>query len=98
MMGIPASVLQGDRSALVARGPSYHHTNSHPGGNHSSSNETRPKSGRPWCDHCNKPDHVRDNCWKIHGKPADWKPKRATTSSESRGNFVAATNSPQGEV
>ena len=28
---------------------------------------------RIWCDFCNKPRHTRDNCWKIHGKPANWK-------------------------
>ena len=28
---------------------------------------------RVWCDHCNKPRHTRDTCWKIHGKPTNWK-------------------------
>ncbi|XP_028791520.1 uncharacterized protein LOC114747369 [Neltuma alba] len=27
------------------------------------------------CDHCNKNGHTRDTCWKIHGKPANWKPR-----------------------
>uniref|UniRef100_A0A2N9GQ49 Reverse transcriptase Ty1/copia-type domain-containing protein n=1 Tax=Fagus sylvatica TaxID=28930 RepID=A0A2N9GQ49_FAGSY len=26
-----------------------------------------------WCDYCNKPRHTRETCWKIHGKPANWK-------------------------
>ena len=26
-----------------------------------------------WCDHCNRPLHTREICWKIHGKPANWK-------------------------
>ncbi|RVW29625.1 hypothetical protein CK203_100964 [Vitis vinifera] len=30
---------------------------------------------RVWCDFCNKPRHIRENCWKIHGKPANWKGK-----------------------
>ena len=30
---------------------------------------------RIWCDFCNKPCHTRENCWKIHGKPANWKGK-----------------------
>eukprot|EP00257_Ricinus_communis_P028206 XP_025015620.1 uncharacterized protein LOC112536923 [Ricinus communis] len=30
---------------------------------------------RVWCDHCNKPKHTRENCWKLHGKPANWKGK-----------------------
>ncbi|KAL6343068.1 hypothetical protein AAG906_017880 [Vitis piasezkii] len=24
-----------------------------------------------WCNHCQKPRHTRDNCWKIHGRPAN---------------------------
>ncbi|KAJ9697393.1 hypothetical protein PVL29_009284 [Vitis rotundifolia] len=30
---------------------------------------------RVWCDFCSKPRHTRENCWKIHGKPANWKGK-----------------------
>ncbi|RVW16064.1 hypothetical protein CK203_022478 [Vitis vinifera] len=30
---------------------------------------------RVWCDFCNKPRYTRENCWKIHGKPANWKGK-----------------------
>ncbi|RVW88529.1 hypothetical protein CK203_032984 [Vitis vinifera] len=30
---------------------------------------------RVWCDFCNKPRHTRENYWKIHGKPANWKGK-----------------------
>src|ERR1044072_6853114 len=26
-----------------------------------------------WCDHCNKPHHTQETCWKIHGKPAHLK-------------------------
>ena len=36
----------------------------------------QPKSGdrpRVWCDYCNKPRHTRENCWKLHGKPAHLK-------------------------
>ena len=28
-----------------------------------------------WCDHCKRPNHTKENCWKIHGKPANWKPQ-----------------------
>ena len=24
-----------------------------------------------WCNHCQKPRHTRDSCWKIHGRPAN---------------------------
>ncbi|PWN33506.1 uncharacterized protein FA14DRAFT_62869 [Meira miltonrushii] len=30
---------------------------------------TNTQSKRPWCDHCNKPGHRKDKCWKLHGKP-----------------------------
>ncbi|KAF7814569.1 Retrovirus-related Pol polyprotein from transposon RE1 [Senna tora] len=31
------------------------------------------KKGRPWCDHCHRTGHIKDKCWKLHGKPSDWK-------------------------
>ncbi|KAF7821841.1 Retrovirus-related Pol polyprotein from transposon TNT 1-94 [Senna tora] len=31
------------------------------------------KKGRPWCDHCHLTGHIKDKCWKLHGKPSDWK-------------------------
>lgn len=50
---------------------------------HTSSQGNRPrKGGRLWCDHCKKTGHFRETCWKIHGKPADWKPR-------PRANIVA---------
>jgi len=36
------------------------------------SNKTHDKP-RVWYDHCNKPRHTRETCWKVHGKPANWK-------------------------
>ena len=45
--------------------------------------DNRLRRGRPWCDHCKKPGHIKEKCWKLHGKPADWKP-----THESRGNMV----------
>jgi hypothetical protein len=30
---------------------------------------------KPWCEHCKKPWHTKETCWKLHGKPANWKPK-----------------------
>ncbi|PON98873.1 LOW QUALITY PROTEIN: hypothetical protein TorRG33x02_054880 [Trema orientale] len=32
----------------------------------------------PWCDHCQRPGHTKEICWKLHGKPANWKPRRQT--------------------
>ncbi|XP_073025759.1 uncharacterized protein [Primulina eburnea] len=34
------------------------------------------KQSRLWCPKCRKSTHTLDTCWKIHGKPADWKPAR----------------------
>ncbi|KAL5747461.1 hypothetical protein ACOSQ2_024758 [Xanthoceras sorbifolium] len=39
---------------------------------------------RAWCDFCNRPRHTRETCWKLHGKPANWKssrPSRAVASA-----------------
>ena len=54
-------------SALVATG----------GGYNKAAAFQRKLDERPWvwCDFCNKPRHTRENCWKIHGKPANWKGK-----------------------
>ncbi|CAL5404270.1 unnamed protein product [Camellia sinensis] len=61
-------------------------------------NRQKNKGGRPWCDHCRKPGHSRETCWKIHGKPADWKP-RQPLEKEGRGNHVGTNErSPQPEA
>ncbi|RVW45092.1 Retrovirus-related Pol polyprotein from transposon TNT 1-94 [Vitis vinifera] len=45
-----------------------------------------------------KPGHSRETCWKIHGKPVDWKP-RQPLEKEGRGNHVATDEqSPQPEA
>ncbi|XP_073132807.1 uncharacterized protein [Henckelia pumila] len=31
--------------------------------------------GRPWCEHCRRPGHTKETCWKLHGKPPNWKPR-----------------------
>ena len=34
--------------------------------------ESQPRTlGREkqWCDHCKRPYHTKETCWKIHGKP-----------------------------
>lgn len=40
---------------------------------------------RVWCDHCNKPRHTRETCWKIHGKLANWKSNKQGDKSSNRG-------------
>ncbi|KAJ9689256.1 hypothetical protein PVL29_014767 [Vitis rotundifolia] len=41
---------------------------------------------RVWCDHCNKPRHTRETCWKLHGKPANWKPVEWKTNKQGNSN------------
>ncbi|RVW37306.1 Retrovirus-related Pol polyprotein from transposon RE2 [Vitis vinifera] len=61
-------------------------------------NRQKIKGGRPWCDHYRKSGHSRETCWKIHGKPVDWKP-RQPLEKEGRGNHVATDEqSPQPEA
>ncbi|KAE8721931.1 pentatricopeptide repeat-containing protein [Hibiscus syriacus] len=35
-----------------------------------------------WCEHCKKPGHMIDQCWKLHGKPADWQHTRSRFQKE----------------
>ncbi|KAG2713543.1 hypothetical protein I3760_04G180900 [Carya illinoinensis] len=34
-----------------------------------------------WCDYCNKPRHTQGSCWKIDGKPANWKSSKPGNKS-----------------
>lgn len=56
--------LLGDNSALVACGADSRHDG------------CSSKKNQQWCDHYQKPYHPKDNCWKLHGKPANWIPYR----------------------
>ncbi|RVW85170.1 Retrovirus-related Pol polyprotein from transposon TNT 1-94 [Vitis vinifera] len=76
----PAPTLDG--SALAAR-------------SFNSSGEDRQKRDRPWCDYCKKPGHYKEACWKLHGKPADWKPK---PRSDRDGRAHVAANSESTSV
>ncbi|KAK3031613.1 hypothetical protein RJ639_035619 [Escallonia herrerae] len=72
MTGRPGIQSSGESSALAAYG-----TN-----NKDSDNQLH--KGRPWCDHCRRPGHIKEKCWKIHGKSADWKPRKP--QSENHGH------------
>ncbi|RVW58951.1 hypothetical protein CK203_107662 [Vitis vinifera] len=85
MMGSQDSMTNPESSALAVRG------------NPSNNNDHRPKKGRPWCDHCRRPGHTKDTCWKIHGKPADWKPSRFANDKEGWGNLVSMDEKPSPE-
>lgn len=45
-------------------------------------------SKKPWCDYCKKPWHTRETCWKIHGKPANWKKKQPGDNWNSQANVT----------
>ncbi|KAL3520220.1 hypothetical protein ACH5RR_018369 [Cinchona calisaya] len=77
MWGVPATPTVDQSSALAARGIQQQ------------GNDNRTKKGRPWCDHCKKSGHSRDNRWKIHGKPTDRKPSKGAQDKECRGNHVS---------
>ena len=73
-----AHIMEG--SSLASRGYS------------NSNYDNRHRKGRPWCDHCNKPGHAKENCWKIYGKPADWKPSKSINDKDRHANNVTLDN------
>ncbi|KAK3035300.1 hypothetical protein RJ639_034823 [Escallonia herrerae] len=80
-----SSILEG--SALVSRGssPSIPEGSGFVSRGPTFTNDARQRKGRPWCDHCRRPGHTKEICWKIHGKPANWKPNR---EKEAQGFMV----------
>eukprot|EP00257_Ricinus_communis_P028464 XP_025015878.1 uncharacterized protein LOC112537630 [Ricinus communis] len=51
---------------------------------------------KPWCDHCRKPWHTRDTCWKLHEKP---KKKTGSDNTKLGGDVRAfqASNTNSGQ-
>ena len=45
----------------------------------------KPQKEKQWCDHCNRPYHTRETCWKIHGRPGNWKPRNQGKGGQSHG-------------
>ncbi|XP_073064583.1 uncharacterized protein [Primulina eburnea] len=50
-----------------------------------------PRMSRPYCDHYRKLGHTKDTCWKIHGKPPDWKPRDQNSRGDQGGKGNSAT-------
>ncbi|KAL4291205.1 hypothetical protein GQ457_14G013760 [Hibiscus cannabinus] len=48
-----------------------------------SSSSANIRRGRPWCNHCKKPGHPKDKCWKIQGKAHDWKPRTSNSGRDA---------------
>ncbi|KZV41971.1 hypothetical protein F511_19017 [Dorcoceras hygrometricum] len=34
-----------------------------------------PKGEGVKCEYCSKPNHTKETCWDLHGKPLNWKPR-----------------------
>ncbi|XP_062107598.1 uncharacterized protein LOC133818620 [Humulus lupulus] len=81
MMGSPTLLSDQESFALAARGQSR-----------GANPDNRQNKGCHWCDHCRKLGHYSETCWKIHGKPPNWKPK-SWGDRESQGNVAATTSS-----
>ncbi|XP_052182681.1 uncharacterized protein LOC127795193 [Diospyros lotus] len=73
MLGSHHPFLPAENSAMIAQGNSF--------------NRDKQQKNRPVCEHCKKVGHTKDICWKLHGKPANWKPAR---EKEGRGNTAEA--------
>ncbi|KAK9217910.1 hypothetical protein WN943_006540 [Citrus x changshan-huyou] len=70
MLGKKNSVVSVEKSALVTADA-----------NATRSITQQQQKPRVWCDYCNKPRHTREACWKLHGKPADWKNSKHSRAS-----------------
>ena len=82
MLGDSASsIMDLDGSALVSPNPE-------------SKGDRRKK---PWCDHCKRPWHTRETCWKIHGKPLHLN-KRPDGRPDGRAMQTVTNNSQEHKV
>ncbi|KAK3004629.1 hypothetical protein RJ639_019506 [Escallonia herrerae] len=73
----PKPAVDVENSALLVKGNEY----------------DNDKKKRSWCDHCKKSWHTRETCWKIHGKPPNWKKKNG---SDNR-TFQVSNEGNQGQ-
>ncbi|CAN1137158.1 hypothetical protein LINPERHAP2_LOCUS9879 [Linum perenne] len=57
---------------------------------------------RPFCEHCKRVGHIKEKCWSIVGKPADWKPRNKrfgkAHSAEKIDESSAADSFSQGQI
>ncbi|GAU18241.1 hypothetical protein TSUD_175820 [Trifolium subterraneum] len=52
------------------------------------------KSEETWCTYCNKPRHIRENCWKLKGKPPNrqWGKKGDLPKKGGQSHMTASTS------
>ena len=67
-------VPSGDNSNLAARGFDEAH-----GDARGDTHNTR-RSGNLWCEHCQRSNHNRENCWNLYGKPQNLKDNKGNRS------------------
>ena len=80
-----AGSLEGTALAVIGASKG---TNRKPG-----SKEPGEKS-KVWCDYCNKPRHTRETCWKLNGKPNNWKGSHEGRFNKSAHQVQSTTLSP----
>nr|KYP51534.1 hypothetical protein KK1_026561 [Cajanus cajan] len=53
-----------------------------------------------WCTYCNKPRHMRDKCWKLHGKPQskDWGHKGSPPRRGAQVHVATSLVSQEGPI
>ena len=49
-----------------------------------------------WFDHYNRHGHTREICWQIHGKPANWAPRRQSNSDKADGRAYQSSDDKAG--
>ncbi|XP_060973285.1 uncharacterized protein LOC133038863 [Cannabis sativa] len=80
----PTSIVES--SALATMGAGYNKNTSYM--------QKTDEKPRVWCDFCNKPRHTRETCWRIHGKPANWKSKAEREKAGRTPSAHEAESSP----
>lgn len=44
-----------------------------------------------WCDYCHRPRHTRETCWKLNGKPENWKARERSFPNANSAEQVSLT-------
>lgn len=57
--------------------------------------DNRQKRERPCCEHCKRVGHIKETCWKLHGKTFDWKPRHC---NDRRGKAYMVNLAPNNSI
>lgn len=58
-----------------------------------SSNSKQGNKERPKFEHCQKMGHTKDECWDLHEKPSDYKPKQRSETAAATSTKDQFSNS-----